>query len=192
MIAACILNMGASQSISDKDYSNFQVGVFMVLAASAISGLSGALSQKALSGIEQPRHSILLSSEMAVYGIMFIIGRILLTPVEMESIERNGFWYGWTPYTFIPVTANAAGGLIVGLVTKYSGTISKGFSLISGLVLTGFVEWCLGFKKISWTDILSAILVSISIYLHSSSPPRYPGPKTPEIKSNWSSKKKKI
>ena len=88
LVAATVLNMGPIQESPIKgisfDASGYEVGVALVLSASAISGLSGALSQKALSNIEKPRHSILLSSEMAVYGIIFIAVRMILTQEEVK------------------------------------------------------------------------------------------------------------
>lgn len=47
---------------------------------------------------------------------------------------------GWTGWTLIPVFINAAGGIIVGLVTKYAGGVSKGFALIAGILLTAFIQ----------------------------------------------------
>jgi UDP-sugar transporter A1/2/3 len=35
---------------------------------------------------------------------------------------------------------NAAGGIVVGLVTKYAGSVKKGFALIFGLLLLGIIQ----------------------------------------------------
>jgi hypothetical protein len=87
LVAASVLNMGSTQENpiegASYDASSYEIGIALVLSASAISGLSGALSQKALSNIEKPRHSILLSSEMAVYGIVFITVRMIFTQDEV-------------------------------------------------------------------------------------------------------------
>ena len=47
---------------------------------------------------------------------------------------------GWTASAFIPVVSQALGGIIVGLVTKRLGGISKGFAIVGGLVLTGALQ----------------------------------------------------
>ena len=44
----------------------------MVLGASTLSGLSTALTQRALVG-SAPRHALFFSAELAVYGIAFLI-----------------------------------------------------------------------------------------------------------------------
>lgn len=63
---------------------DYQLGILLVLAASAISGLSGALSQKVLNNPQNPRLSLLLSAEMAVYGIAFLAARLAMSPDEVH------------------------------------------------------------------------------------------------------------
>jgi hypothetical protein len=62
---------------------DYQLGIILVLTASAISGLSGALSQKVLNNPQNPRHSLLLSAEMAVFGIAFLSLRLAMSPEEV-------------------------------------------------------------------------------------------------------------
>jgi len=70
----------------------------------------------------------------------------------------------------IPVISNAFGGVVVGLVTKYAGGVVKGFALIAGIIITGFAQWFLEGKQLRANDWIAVILVSISIYLHTSYP----------------------
>ena len=51
-----------------------------------------------------------------------------------QMIAEQGFWSGWTPATWIPIITNSMGGIIVGLVTKYAGSVRKGFALIFGIL----------------------------------------------------------
>ena len=78
----------------------------MVLGASMLSGLSAALTQKALVGSKQ-RHPLFFSAELAVFGIIFLIVRALFSK-EGASILSGSLFSGWTPYTFIPVATNVS------------------------------------------------------------------------------------
>lgn len=62
------------------------------------------------------------------------------------------------------------GGLIVGMVTKHAGGVVKGFAMIAGIIVTGLVQWILYSKPLSYKDFFAILLVSYSIYLHSSYP----------------------
>ena len=86
---------------SGKDY---QLGVSIVLGASMLSGLSSALTQRALVG-HKPRHPLFFSSELAVYGIVFLLINALCSK-EGAKIFHGNFFHGWTPYTIIPVITN--------------------------------------------------------------------------------------
>ena len=84
----------------------------MVLGASMLSGLSAALTQKALVG-SKPRHPLFFSAELAVYGIIFLLVRALFSS-ESGIITSGALFSGWTPYTFIPVTTNVRKATIFG------------------------------------------------------------------------------
>lgn len=168
--------------ITDK---NYQLGVAMVIGASMLSGFSSALTQRALVGA-RPRHPLFFSAELALYGIVFLVANACFSRDGFKLLT-GGFFTGWTPYTLIPVFTNvwpyrivflinslqALGGLIVGFVTKYAGGVLKGFALIAGIILTGFVQWAFEGKPLGANTWIAVVLVSVSIYLHSN----YPIPK---------------
>lgn len=55
-------------------------------------------------------------------------------------------------------------------MTKYAGGVLKGFALIAGIILTGFVQWAFEGKTLGANTWVAVLLVSISIYLHSNFP----------------------
>lgn len=145
--------------------ANYQLGVVMVLGASGLSGLSTALTQRALAG-PKPRDALFFSAELAVYGILFLIVNMFRSGEAFSvSILR-----GWELRGLIPVLTNAFGGVVVGLVTKYAGGVVKGFALIAGIIITGFAQWFIEGKQLEANTWIAVVLVSISIYLHTSFP----------------------
>ena len=90
-----------------------KIGLFMTLAASGLSGLSGALTQKAItSSIESgapPRNSFVFSMELAVYGMTFLVVKELITLLWMGSGVFNNpgdVTVGWSIHTAIPIMTN--------------------------------------------------------------------------------------
>jgi len=160
--------------------SNHAQGVAAVLTASFISGLAGALTQKSLQG-SKGRNSYLFTMELCVASIFFLGSSMLANPKDRQqlmSISDGGFFKGWTPQTIIPILTNAAGGIIVGLVTKYAGAVRKGFALIFGLLLSGILQARMAVTddqdkpRVTKEQIIGGILAAISLWMHSSFPSR--------------------
>lgn len=179
LIAAPCILYGTPEAITAFSFQSFldyftghsANGVFIVLAASFISGLAAALTQKSLSGENALRNTFLFSAEMAVYGIVFLILSSVFSKEGREMIS-SGFFSHWTVGMIFPILTNAIGGIAVGLVVRHSGTVAKGFALIVGLLLSTFMKWIFQGVPLRINDFIAAMLVSISIYLHTSSPPR--------------------
>jgi hypothetical protein len=88
------------------DLASYHMGVLCVLGASLLSGVSAALTQKALSG-KKPRHALLYTTELACFGILTLITTIYFSP-ERSSLLSGDLFEGWTAKTFIPITSNVS------------------------------------------------------------------------------------
>ena len=170
LTAAVIINvpMGGEKALKVENMADYQLGLSLALGASMLSGLSAALTQKALTNAT-PRPALFFSAELATYGILFLIVSLIFNE-EGSRVLQNGIYKGWDAKALIPVLTNAFGGIIVGLVTKYAGGVRKGFALIAGMVLTGFVQWSIEGKELQINSWIAVGLVSLSIYLHSAYP----------------------
>lgn len=163
----------SSSSSQDKKGDTHGEGVLAVLTASFISGLAGALTQKNLqshSGVG--RNSYLFSMELSIASLLIMIMSSIRSK-DGKRIQKDGFFHNWTPRTLIPIITNAAGGIIVGLVTKYAGAVKKGFALIFGLVLSGILQTVISNddeSKISFEQIVGGLLAAISLWMHSTFP----------------------
>jgi solute carrier family 35 (UDP-sugar transporter), member A1/2/3 len=111
------------------------------------------------------------SSLSRVLCVCFVALFRRLSFVESSQLISSNFFNNWDTKTLIPVTSNALGGVVVGLVTKYAGGVVKGFALIAGIIVTGFAQWFVENKQLTIEHWVAVVLVSISIYVHSSFPP---------------------
>ncbi|VFQ80083.1 unnamed protein product [Cuscuta campestris] len=131
--------------------------------ASVLSGLASALCQWAS---QVKKHSsYMMTIEMSIIGTLCMIASAFKSP-DGEAIRRHGFFYAWTPLTLIPVTINAIGGILVGLVTSYAGGVRKGFVMVSALLVTALLQFIFDGKPPSVYCLIALPLVmtSISIY----------------------------
>ena len=153
------------------DGRHFTHGVVPILLASFISGLAGSLSQMKLQQTGGGRDAYLFTMELCAATCIILLISLLISS-DGEKIRANGVWDGWTMYTLLPIMTNSAGGLIVGLVTKYAGSVRKGFALIFGIFLSGIIQAIMqSDKEISKEQILGGTIAAVSLYLHAANPP---------------------
>ena len=97
---------------------------------------------------------------------------LLLGSPDGRKVRTSGITEGWTWKTWIPVVTNAAGGVLVGLVTQHLGVVRKGFALIFGLLLSGLLQSVfLSDEGITAEQVVGGILASCSVWIHSKFPP---------------------
>ncbi|KAL3759035.1 hypothetical protein ACHAWU_008644 [Discostella pseudostelligera] len=94
-----------------------------------------------------------------------------ITQKNGRLIRERGFFDEWTLSTIIPILTNSAGGILVGLVIKYAGTVQKGFALIFGILLSGIVQSVVDTNKIlSREEVAGGLLAAVSLWMHSTYP----------------------
>jgi len=144
-------------------------GVAPIMLASFISGLSGALSQKNLQAQGGGRNSYLFSMELCAASTVILFCSLLMSP-DGKTIAKEGFWNGWTLTTWIPILTNSIGGIVVGLVTKYAGSVRKGFALIFGMFLSGVVQASITAEGVSIEQCVGGALAGLSLWMHATNP----------------------
>ena len=70
----------------------------------------------------------------------------------------------------MPVVLQAGGGIIVGLVTRYAGSVKKVFAVVFGVLISGFAEWVLYGRLVRGMDWIALGLVMAATWLHGSYP----------------------
>ncbi|KAL7543961.1 hypothetical protein ACHAXR_013373 [Thalassiosira sp. AJA248-18] len=152
-------------SLSPRHFSH---GVLPIMVASFLSGLAGAITQKSLQ--VGNRNALLFTMELCVASLLLLL-LSFLTSDDGKQIQQRGFFDEWTVYTIIPILTNSAGGILVGLVIKYAGTVRKGFALIFGILISGLVQSVLEEDKtLSKEEVAGGILAAMSLWMHATNP----------------------
>jgi UDP-sugar transporter A1/2/3 len=162
--------MGRTEVDLSLEAKHFSHGVAPILLASFISGLAGALSQKNLQG-KGGKNPYLFSMELCAVSVIILAGSLSFSP-DGDLIRENGWWSGWTPWTMIPILTNSIGGIIVGLVTKYAGSVRKGFALIFGIFISGLIQ--APDTGVSKEQIIGGFLAGLSLCMHATNPVKQP------------------
>ncbi|KAL3921979.1 MAG: hypothetical protein SGILL_002457 [Bacillariaceae sp.] len=160
------------------------MGVLPALLASFLSGLAGTLTQRTLQA--QGRNPYLFNVELSVFSIMFILltlfspskssDGIRIGSPDFHRIRKEGLTVGWTWHTLIPIMSSAVGGVLVGLITKYSGAVVKGFAIICGIIISAVLNQLVlkdaqGHGGLAREEIVGATLGIISLWIHLTNPP---------------------
>lgn len=99
------------------------------------------LSTFVLNGLQSGggRNALLFTMELCDASILILLVSFA-TSEGGKKIRERGFFNQWTLLTLVPVLTNSAGGILVGLVIKYAGTIRKGFALNFGILISGILQ----------------------------------------------------
>ena len=156
-----------------RPHTSFSKGILPCLGAAFISGLAGALSQK---GVQlaggKGRNVYLYTMELGTYSSISLLASLFATKNGRASLrDKGGIFKHWTPFSIIPITVRALGGILTALVHKYAGATRKGFALILGLVMTGVTQSVVERESLSSDEIMAMVLVILSSYLHLAFPP---------------------
>jgi solute carrier family 35 (UDP-sugar transporter), member A1/2/3 len=154
-----------------------KAGIAPILAASLLSGLAGAWTQGSLRYPgRRNSNSLFFSLELSLYSILSMVVTLQIPGVLsdrelLKSSNSHERWFvGWTPNTLIPILVNAIGGILVGLVTKTSGVVPKGFALIFGMFLSGILQNKSVGESVTREQWIGGLLAAISIWIHASYP----------------------
>ncbi|KAL2630860.1 hypothetical protein R1flu_015546 [Riccia fluitans] len=169
LVAATLLSLSqkSSKTSSAVQENNFILGVIPIMVASVLSGLASSLCQWAVQ--VRKRSTYLMTIEMSGIGAFCLTASLSRSP-DGVAIAEKGFFHGWTPMTLVPVTSNALGGILVGLVTMYAGGVKKGFVIVSALLVTALLQVIVDGVLPSWLVFAALPLVVTSTIIHQ----RYP------------------
>mmetsp|Transcript_24039 Transcript_24039/g.41188 ORF Transcript_24039/g.41188 Transcript_24039/m.41188 type:complete len:400 (+) Transcript_24039:153-1352(+) len=157
-----------SETLSSLSPRHFSHGVLPIMVASFLSGLAGAITQKSLQAGN--RNALLFTIELCVASLL-LLAASFATSDDGKQIAQRGFFSEWNAFTLIPILTNSAGGILVGLVIKYAGTVRKGFALIFGILISGIFQSLLDEDKaLSKEDVVGGMLAALSLWMHATHP----------------------
>jgi len=167
------------------------LGIVPCLAATFLSGLAGAFSQRSLQTVvgSMERNAYFYSAEISFISALCLLFSMMSKKIfdassknikstrsestkDVDTVNTNsgGYFDHWTWKTFIPIIVKASGGILTALVHKHSGSVMKGFSLVLGLVFSALLQTALDGKDLTMGQLIGTALVLLSSWLHFTNP----------------------
>ena len=90
-----------------------------------------------------------------------IVMRSSSTRASLDSLAVT-FFENWEVHTVIPVATQALGGLLVGLVTNYCGSLDKGIAFVCGLAVSASLD----VRALTATKLVALLFVAQGSWMH--------------------------
>ncbi|XP_070562848.1 UDP-N-acetylglucosamine transporter-like [Ptychodera flava] len=140
MAGVALVQMPAEDSSTEEkslSTTSQVVGLIAVLSACFSSGFAGVYFEKILKGTKQ---SIWLRNiQLGVFGTLF--GLLGVFWYDGEAVKTNGFLQGYNNMTWVVISLQAFGGLVIAAVIKYADNILKGFATSLSIILSTVVSY---------------------------------------------------
>ncbi|XP_074640995.1 UDP-N-acetylglucosamine transporter-like isoform X2 [Tubulanus polymorphus] len=159
------VQMPSGESTSTEEHTASQqfVGLVAVLCACFSSGFAGVYFEKILKG---SKASLWIRNvQLGLFGA--ITGLIGVFINDSTAVLQNGFFQGYNEVTWIVITLQAFGGLVIAVVIKYADNILKGFATSLSIILSTIISYFLlhDFNP-SWFFFLGAAMVIGATFLY--------------------------
>nr|XP_058953925.1 UDP-N-acetylglucosamine transporter-like isoform X2 [Pocillopora verrucosa] len=128
---------GEESPAKDTSVSGKFIGLIAVLTACCSSGFAGVYFEKILKGTKA---SIWMRNiQLGTFGVIF--GLIAVYGNDGQAVADQGFLQGYNMITWIVISLQAFGGLVVAAVVKYADNILKGFATSVSIVVSSLVSF---------------------------------------------------
>lgn len=119
-----------------------------------------------------PRHCVirLIDRIPVIVGTcpaVFSFTHWLLRLQDGSGIATNGFFYGYTIYTWLAILNQAFGGLLVAVVVKYADNILKGYATSLSIIISCICSVYLFDFELSFIFAVGSSMVCLAVYLYS-------------------------
>jgi len=109
------------------------IGFLAILIACCLSGFAGVYFEKIL---KNTSHVSLWIRNIQLSVVAIPIGLIQVIAIEREHFTSEGPFHGFTALTWLCISLQVQGGLLVAVVVKYANNILKGFATSMAIVIS--------------------------------------------------------
>eukprot|EP00928_Gymnodinium_smaydae_P046437 TRINITY_DN30935_c0_g1_i1.p1 TRINITY_DN30935_c0_g1~~TRINITY_DN30935_c0_g1_i1.p1 ORF type:complete len:367 (-),score=36.60 TRINITY_DN30935_c0_g1_i1:130-1230(-) len=151
----------ASNTISNP--VNLPLGTAATIAATLTSAAAGVYFEKLL------KHNSTLSlwqrnAQLGMYSVIFGLVGILSVPSSASLVIQNGPFHGFTRITCISCLIQGGGGLLIGLIMKYTNAIMKDMATTVSILLSVYLSWFIFDQPIGDLFIVGVALVTTAVF----------------------------
>jgi UDP-sugar transporter A1/2/3 len=153
---------GSSSHPDEKDNNqNHTVGLMAVMTSCVSSGFAGCYFEKILKSSDTSMW--IRNIQLGISGATFSLMAVII--YDYPRIADGGIFQGYSLLTWMVVTNQALGGLLVAIVVKYADNILKGFATSLSIIISSVISFKLFNFQPSYHFILGSILVMVSLLM---------------------------
>ncbi|XVE66478.1 hypothetical protein DITRI_Ditri08aG0082800 [Diplodiscus trichospermus] len=139
-------------------------GWIMAIVMALLSGFAGVYTEAIIK--KRPSRNINVQNFwLYIFGMAFNAIAILIQ--DFDAVMNKGFFHGYSVITTLMILNHALSGIAVSMVMKYADNIVKVYSTSVAMIFTAVVSLFLFGFHLTLAFFLGAIVVSVSVYLHS-------------------------
>jgi UDP-sugar transporter A1/2/3 len=131
-----------------------------VMAACVSSGFAGCYFEKILKSSDTSMW--IRNIQLGISGAIFSLLAVLI--YDYPRIAEGGIFQGYGVLTWLVVTNQALGGLLVSIVVRYADNILKGFATSLSIIISSIISFKLFDFQPSFHFIIGALLVMVSLF----------------------------
>ncbi|CAO3574526.1 unnamed protein product [Mortierella alpina] len=137
------------------------IGLLAVLTSCVSSGFAGCYFEKILKGSEADMW--VRNLQLGISGSLF---SFLAMFYDRQRIYEGGIFQGYSTITWLVITNQALGGLLVAIVVKYADNILKGFATSLSIITSGMISVYFFDFEPSFQFQLGTLVVILSTFLY--------------------------
>eukprot|EP00049_Salpingoeca_infusionum_P003168 m.64222 g.64222 ORF g.64222 m.64222 type:complete len:341 (+) comp11992_c1_seq1:233-1255(+) len=162
-VALVQMPSGEATEAAAKASAQQWVGLIAVLSACCSSGFAGVYFEKILKGTKQSLW--LRNVQLSFFSIFLGLFGVVMN--DWDAVSTDGFFQNYSTSTWVAISLQAFGGLIIAAVIKYADNILKGFANSISIILTGLLSFLIlgDFNFTAWFGI-GTVLVTVATFLY--------------------------
>ena len=156
LVGVCLVQLNHASPTGSTESQNTLIGFAAVFARSTLSGFAGVWFEKALKG---KKVSIYLRNiQLSLFSLVpgFLVAVCIM---DGAAIRENGFFQGYTAWTWASILFESCGGLLVAVVVKYADSILKVIATTIAFIISSAASVHLFGTHIGFYFILGSCLV---------------------------------
>ena len=111
------------------------------------------------------RDPFLYTIEVSFFSALTLLISMIRSSNGFSKMKWQKQRIHWSKKTLIPIVVKATGGVITALVHKYAGSVSKGFALMFGLVLSNMIQLTMKKDSLQPYQVWGTLMIMTSTWL---------------------------
>ncbi len=139
-------------------------GLLAILLATTISGFSSVYVEVLLKSSDENVTVFDVNIQLGLFSVPFAM--LAGAVKDLQRFRVVGIFHGFDAVVFGVILLQAAGGLIVAVVVKFTNSMLKCYAISTSICIVSIVSGYLGLETISSTFISGIFLTLVSIYFY--------------------------